>query len=367
MQKKILIIEPFFSGSHATWAKQYQKHSSHHVEILSMKGKFWKWRMYGGAVTMAALFKESTFDPDVILASDMLDVTTFLALVRKNLKADVQVMVYFHENQLTYPWQPDSEDKQKNRDLHYGFMNYTSALAADLVFFNSEYNMHSFYEEMRKLLQAMPDYAHKNAITDLYQKSSVLSIGMELQSLDQCQLTVYNEDLPLLLWNHRWEYDKNPEDFFRALFELKKEGLQFRVALLGEFYHNCPQIIKEGLDYLKDEIVVTGYMKNPEYGAWMQAADILPVTSIHEFFGISVMEAVYCGCYPILPRRLTYPELFDDQENPELFYDTFDELVQKLRDAIRHISEIRKTSFRHKAEPYDWERMIYIYDTIITS
>ncbi len=59
----------------------------------------------------------------------------------------------------------------------------------------------------------------------------------------------------------------------------------------------------------------------------MQAADILPVTSIHEFFGISVMEAIYCGCYPILPRRLTYPELFDDQKNPELFYDTFDELV----------------------------------------
>ncbi len=107
---------------------------------------------------------------------------------------------------------------------------------------------------------------------------------------------------------------------------MKEEGLQFRVALLGEFYDNCPQIIKDGLKILKDEIVVTGYMRNPEYGSWMQAADILPVTSIHEFFGISVMEAIYCGCYPILPRRLTYPELFDDQKNPELFYDTFDEL-----------------------------------------
>ncbi len=100
-----------------------------------MKGKFWKWRMYGGAVTMAEEFKKLDFKPNVILATDMLDLSTFLSLTRKVIPRDVKIAVYFHENQLTYPWQADSVDKQKNRDLHYGFMNYTTALNADKVFF----------------------------------------------------------------------------------------------------------------------------------------------------------------------------------------------------------------------------------------
>ena len=37
--------------------------------------------------------------------------------------------------------------------------------------------------------------------------------------------------------------------------------------------------------------------------------DIIPVTSNHDFFGISVMEAVFCNVWPILPDRLSYKEL----------------------------------------------------------
>jgi len=46
---KILLVEPFFVGSHASWAKGYQQFSQHDVEILSLPGRHWKWRMYGGA------------------------------------------------------------------------------------------------------------------------------------------------------------------------------------------------------------------------------------------------------------------------------------------------------------------------------
>ena len=50
---KILILEPYFTGSHKQWALGYKKYSKHEVNILSMKGQFWKWRMHGGAVTLA--------------------------------------------------------------------------------------------------------------------------------------------------------------------------------------------------------------------------------------------------------------------------------------------------------------------------
>lgn len=362
MQKKILIIEPFFSGSHATWIKQYKMHSTHKIKVLYMDGRYWKWRMYGSAITMSEQFLAMDFEPDIILVSDMLDLTSFISLVRKKLNPTIPIAIYFHENQLTYPWKKDSEDKQQRRDIHYGFINYTSALVADYIFFNSYHNMHSFYQALEKLLLKMPDYKHVHAMDLLNKKSEVLPIAMDLQKIHEGDKSIYKENLPLILWNHRWEFDKNPEDFFNALITLKKEGVKFRVALLGESYKNSPEIFQTAFSMLQEEIVKTGYLSGKEYSSWLLASDILPVTSYHDFFGISVMEAVYSGCYPILPKRLTYPNLYNIGNHPELFYDDFDELVEKLRSAIQNIDEIRKKRYSFIAANYDWSNMIELYD-----
>ena len=42
---KILLIEPYYTGSHKKWANDYRRLSNHNVKILSLKGQFWKWRM----------------------------------------------------------------------------------------------------------------------------------------------------------------------------------------------------------------------------------------------------------------------------------------------------------------------------------
>src|SRR5690606_34387304 len=38
---------------------------------------------------------------------------------------------------------------------------------------------------------------------------------------------------PVILWNHRREYDKNPAEFFGVLRRLRARGSQFRLVLLG--------------------------------------------------------------------------------------------------------------------------------------
>ena len=84
----ILLLEPYSTGSHAQWAAGYQKHSRHDVEILALAGANWKWRMHGGAVTLARRFMESSLAPDVIVATDMLDLTTFQALTGRLVLPD---------------------------------------------------------------------------------------------------------------------------------------------------------------------------------------------------------------------------------------------------------------------------------------
>jgi len=80
---QIVLLEPFFCGSHQQWAEGLQQNSRHEFLLLFLKGRHWKWPRHGGAVILARKFLVSRFEPDLILATDMLDLTTFLALTRK--------------------------------------------------------------------------------------------------------------------------------------------------------------------------------------------------------------------------------------------------------------------------------------------
>ena len=108
---KILIIEPYFGGSHRHWAECYKQYSEHTIELLTLEARNWKWRMHGGAITLARMFFEQELRPDFILASDMFDVSNFLALTREYTHS-LPIALYFHENQLSYPWSTTDRDRQ---------------------------------------------------------------------------------------------------------------------------------------------------------------------------------------------------------------------------------------------------------------
>ena len=95
---KILLISPYHSGSHQQWAEGFAQHSKHDVQLMTLPGTFWKWRMQGGAVTMARQFQAMFADspPDLLIVDDMLDLTTFLALTRKQTQG-IPIALYMHE------------------------------------------------------------------------------------------------------------------------------------------------------------------------------------------------------------------------------------------------------------------------------
>ena len=85
----------------------------------------------------------------------MLDLTTFLGLTKNEIQG-IPIAIYFHENQLTYPWSPTDKDVQTGRANEYAFMNYTSALSADYLFFNSQYHLNSFTNACTFFSKAIP-------------------------------------------------------------------------------------------------------------------------------------------------------------------------------------------------------------------
>ena len=367
----ITLIEPFFTGSHAAWATSYAQNSEHKIDILSLSGNYWKWRMHGGAVTLAKKFLQSGAMPDLLLVTDMLDLTTFLALTRHKTSA-LPVAIYCHESQICYPWLPTDRDILKKRDHHYGFINYSSALAADAVVFNSQYHYTTFFDELPRFLKQFPDCHELGTVATIRAKSRVLPLGVDFQKFQAPELQKQREEhrdhAPLILWNHRWEYDKNPDEFFQALFVLNEQGLDFRVAILGESFRQNYPIFGTARVKLGNKVVHYGYAEDfLQYARWLHRADIVPVTSHHDFFGASLVEALYCGCYPLLPKRLTYPELVPYEEYPELFYHDFQELVEKLAGSLQEIETIRQQNFRHCIEQYSWQNMAPEYDKVFSA
>lgn len=360
----ILLVEPFYTGSHKSWAEGFQAHSNHDVEILSLPGRHWKWRMHGAAVTLAQQFLEKDLNPDLIVVSDMLDLTTFQALTRSKT-ADIPFAVYFHENQLTYPWSPKDEDVNLQRDHHYCFINYTSALGADKVFFNSSYHLESFFEALPGFLSAFPDHQGTENVDVIRAKSEVLPLGLDLHRFDEFE-QAKQEDGPLrILWNHRWEYDKNPDQFFEVLRFLRNEGFDFRLDVVGESYNKIPPAFESAKEDLKDHIDHWGYAESfDDYARLLWNADVLPVTSRQDFFGISAVEAMYCNTFPILPNRLAFPSHIPQnaEQRHRYYYDDFQSLLDRLRWALKNPEIVRGIDASKYIKRYDWSEMKLVYD-----
>ena len=354
----IILIEPFFTGSHRKWALELKKFSSHNIEILSLPGRHWKWRMHGGAISLSSQINAIKTDINLIVVSDMLDLTTFKSLLN-NKFSKIPILLYFHENQLSYPWSTTDKDIQNKRNLHYSFINYTSALCADQIAFNSNYHQTIFLKSLKPYLEKFPDHNNLDTINEIKDKSSVLKIAIDLKKFDKTIKQTKN-DLPIILWNHRWEEDKNPDTFFKALFKLKNSNINFKLIVTGQSFSNQPAIFNEARSILSDNIIHWGYCESfQEYATLLEKANIELVCSNQDFFGISAIEAIYSQCFPILPNRLAFPEHLN---NEKYYYNTNEEMYNLLKEVIlqkKYLEKIPDVSF------YDWSNQIEHYDSYL--
>lgn len=366
----VWVVEPFYGGSHKYFLDGLAEHSSHVIRQFTLPGRNWKWRMHGGALTLGQqarqLIAGGGRPPEVVFATDMLDIPVFLAVAGPEVCRS-PFLVYFHENQLTYPLPAGV-----NRDLGYGMKNLVSALAARSVLFNSSYHRAEFLGAAQDLLDAMPDEVPSWVVPGLEAKSRVLPVGCDLRRLDEHRERGLADAAagrwgdpaggPLVLWNQRWEYDKAPEALFAALRSLKDEGVPFRLAVAG-INHGAPlpEFLQAAAD-LSSHIVQWGPVPEwPDYASLLWAADVVVSTAVHEFFGVAVVEAIYCGCRPVLPDRLSYPEIVPSQVHGRVLYGE-GELVAALRNAVAQPKAWSEDWQRTWVAGFDWATLGPRYD-----
>lgn len=349
---RILALEPFYGGSHRAFLDGLAAQLPGEMELLTMPARHWKARMRMAAPGLASELGrrgKPKGDYRAILCSTYVDVAAFRGLAPPWLR-EVAICTYFHENQFAYPVTHEAE-----RDLHFAITNLTTALASDRLAFNSAYNRDSFLAGCRQMFARSADLCLDGAVEAILAKSVVLSPGQDFSIIDAAPQAV-RDGAPVIVWNQRWEHDKNPEEFFAALFELAASGVEFRLVVLGESFRATPPIFAEAKRRLAEQVIHFGYADSlADYAAWLKRGDLVVSTASHEFFGIAVVEAIRAGCRPLLPNRLAYPELFPD----EYLYGP-GELAGRLTAALK-AGRLGEGAARELSEQFAWPALIDKY------
>ena len=301
MKKKVLLLSAYRSDSHASWCDWLQREVDVDWRVLELPGRYFRWRIRGNPLSWLQPLSDllAQWQPDQILATSMVDISTIRGLFPA--LAGVPLDYYFHENQFAYP-----AGEGQHSSLDPQMVQLYGALAADRIFFNSDYNQQSFLSGVATLMKKMPDHKPDDLAQRLRQKSDWLPVPINaIAPTPEDQ-----KEESLILWNHRWEYDKRPEDFHAILRRLQQKGVNFTLALLGPRAQKTPAALNAIRDEFSDRIVVDGRVSRSEYELWLQRSQVVVSCAIHEFQGLSMLEAAIAGAIPVVPDDLCYREQY---------------------------------------------------------
>jgi glycosyltransferase involved in cell wall biosynthesis len=342
---KVLLISPYDTDSHRYWRKQLENNLSEiNWTVVTLPGRNFAWRTRGSALNLLTKKEEFTGQAyDRILTTSMLDIACFKSVFPEFV--DTPITTYFHENQFEYPI---SSKQQTSAELH--IWTVYNALLSEKKVFNSEYNKRTFLLGVADFLKKMPDLVPDTTLDDVERNCEVIPVP-----IPEIKNDIKKEGSKLrLLWNHRWEYDKAPEKFHKALTLLRTIKPDFELVLLGK-----GEIPAEISNDFCENIVKAGFISSrEEYIETIRHCDFVISTAIHEFQGISVLEAVSLGCCPILPNRVVYPDIFlkkylyESHLNDEL--KEAEALVQKICEFTDGKLDIEGGNLKNVCRNFQW-------------
>lgn len=306
MTHRILLLSAYDAASHRRWRNQLvAMFPDHHWQTLTLAPRFFQWRIRGNPVSW--LDEPCLQQPwDLIVATSMVDLATLRGL--KPQLANVPCLLYMHENQFAFP-----VSEQQHGRVEPQMVNLYSALAADAVVFNSIWNRDSFLEGVADFLNKMPDAVPKGLVENLQHKSDVIPVPIEDHLFAEPDRAI-NLDCPHLVWNHRWEYDKGPDRLLKFLESLERRKRPYRLSVVGEGFRSYPKVFDQIRSQCAGRIEHWGFLASrADYDGLLGKADIVLSTALHDFQGLSMLEAMASGCIPLAPDRLAYREYVPDE------------------------------------------------------
>ncbi|GAB2881527.1 DUF3524 domain-containing protein [Microbulbifer echini] len=322
---KVLLLSAYDADSHKRWRKGLvAAFPEWQWTVLTLPPRYFSWRIRSNSLTWARGENAQTLRQtwDLIIATSMTDLSALRGLAPEIV--GVPTAVYFHENQFAYPSSSDAF-----RSLEPQLLNIYTALAGDLLLFNSEYNRRTLLEGAAKLLKRFPDCVPAGVCEEIERKSQVLPVPLEdalfIKEFLEVDFTwnhrwpqgyqgEVTEDILIISWAARWEYDKGADRLLKILEGLKENKVKFLLNLMGQSFRNSPEEFERIKQEFSQNLLVVGYVESEQlYRQTLRNSHVFLSTAYHEFQGLAVMEAAVAGCTPLVPDEQCYPEFYPEK------------------------------------------------------
>jgi glycosyltransferase involved in cell wall biosynthesis len=120
---------------------------------------------------------------------------------------------------------------------------------------------------------------------------------------------------PIFLWVGRLEKNKDPVTVVKAFIEYARFFLHAKLYLIFQDDELLPDISNLiSSDSNSERVFLLGKKSKDELQHWYNSADFFVSGSHHEGSGIAVVEAMSCGCIPILTNIPSFRKLTADGE-----------------------------------------------------
>lgn len=323
----LIFLEPYDGGSHKYFINQMESllsQSFPNLKIirLGLSPRHWRLRLQTSHLQLAELcLREISLEEvPIFFANSLMDVAAFRSLLPPQWR-NASIVTYFHENQMSYPLKKNqSIENERNHQRHiYPAFHLNQILASDLCLFNSNFCLRDTFSKIEDFLNTRAEFFSQSALKKKEIDSKVIGIPLDVPK--KREFPGFFQRPKRILWNHRWEHDKNPNEFLKICEGLLKENHEYGINLLGENREKENPIIERFLNLFSPQIPHHGHLaKREDYWAKVSECRLLLVTSFHDFFGISVREAICAGVIPLLPNRMVYPELIPKSLHEKLLY-----------------------------------------------
>ncbi len=377
---KALLLSAYDAESHRLWRHNLQSmFPLIQWQELILPARYFAWRVRGNSLSWAFNHRATLTDNyDFLLTTSMTDLSALRGFVPA--LARLPTAVYCHENQFAYPVNPDPRAPRPN-PVEPQMLSLYTALCADQLIFNSAYNRDTFMQGVSELLGKLPDHVPAGLVQRL-QHARVIPVPLsEDVFVPTAPADKASEpDVLNIVWNHRWEYDKGPDLLLAIVEQLIACKVRFRMHLLGQRFRQAPPSLQRLQALLERHCAAlgiapghSGYIADRQaYCALLASADVVLSTALHDFQGLSLLEATALGCTPLAPQRLVYPEYL----SPEFLYAataTEDEqpaaealaAVQRLQDWARRkamgkaLPKAAVTRFRQSSLQEDYADLLH--------
>lgn len=359
---KVLLLSAYDAESHQYWRKGLVKHFPNiDWTVLTLPARFYSWRVRGNSLSWAYNERETLQkNYDLVLATSMTDLSALKGLAPS--LANIPTILYFHENQFEYP----SSGEEFN-SVEPQLLSIYSALSANAVVFNSEYNRRTFLQGCQQLLNKLPDHVPKGLAEKILEKSHIIPVPI----IDDCIISPglaqnIGEKHLEITWNHRWEYDKGPTLLFDVVSQLIKQKANFKINVVGQHFREIPEVFEQLHQLLLSHpkhMGIWGYIeRNEDYQNLLKDSDIVLSTALHDFQGLAIIHGVAAGCLPVVPDRLAYPEFFDASHRYQSNGDEVTSITQRLSDLAKlkslnnlpHTPSVNHLTWSTLRKRYSW-------------